>query len=70
MAQRIVRKPELLHRLGISATTLKRKIRAGQIPPPVNYGPQLRGWPDDVAEQIFQAALNGEWAEDYGGEAA
>ncbi|WP_448380911.1 helix-turn-helix transcriptional regulator [Gloeomargarita sp.] len=42
--QTLVRKPEVLNRLGISRSTLTRWIRCGVFPPPVQIGPRAVGW--------------------------
>lgn len=36
---------EVAHRRGISVSTLKRMIRAGEFPPPVKLSPGRVGWP-------------------------
>ena len=44
MRQRILRKAEVLARIGFSYSTLKRKVRAGEFPAPVKLGPRSVGW--------------------------
>jgi len=42
----IFRKRDLCARLGVSATTLWRWVRAGKFPQPVRLGPNTVGWPE------------------------
>jgi len=40
----LLRKPEVLSRLGISKSTLTRWVENGTFPPPVQIGPRAVGW--------------------------
>ena len=40
----LLRKPEVLSRLGISKSTLTRWVAIGFFPPPVQIGPRAVGW--------------------------
>jgi prophage regulatory protein len=40
----LLRKPEVLSRLGISKSTLTRWVASGLFPPPVQIGPRAVGW--------------------------
>jgi prophage regulatory protein len=41
---RIIRRREVIHRVGVSGTTLWRMTRAGQFPLPVSLSPGSVGW--------------------------
>lgn len=43
-AQRVLRRKTLASLLGISETTLWRRVRAGLVPPPVQFGNGQIGW--------------------------
>lgn len=46
MNNTMLRQPEVLRRIGLSRTTLWRKIRAGDFPAPFQLGPNSIGWPE------------------------
>lgn len=41
----IIRKPQLLDRLGFSKSTLYKMISKGEFPPPVHISTRVSGWP-------------------------
>ena len=41
---RFLRKPEVLNRLGVSASTLYRWTKFGRFPEPVEVGPRVVAW--------------------------
>ena len=53
---RMLRMPEILARLGVSRTTVWRKIRRGEFPPLVQLGPNSVGLPEPEFDQ-YQASL-------------
>jgi prophage regulatory protein len=59
-ATRILRRPEVLATLGISASTLARGIAAGRYPKPVAVGTRAVGWRDtDVQKCIARLQPSG-----------
>jgi prophage regulatory protein len=40
----VLRRPDVVHLVGLSAKTIVRWVRAGTFPPPVKLGPQAVGW--------------------------
>nr|WP_299245355.1 AlpA family transcriptional regulator [uncultured Halomonas sp.] len=42
--QRLLRRPDVLHRCGISNSTLHRLINAGDFPAPIQLGPRAVAW--------------------------
>jgi len=44
MNDRILRKPEVLERTGLSGTTLWREVKAERFPSPVQLSPHRIGW--------------------------
>ncbi len=59
----IIRRPELLRRLGLSDSGLDRAIVDGFIPPAVKLSPdptrRAIGWPDYEADEIISARIAG-----------
>ena len=50
-SDRILRKPAVLTRIGVSDTTLWRMVKAGRFPAPVRLSPGTVGWHEsDVSE--------------------
>ena len=53
---RILRKPEVVHRVGLSGMEIWRREKAGRFPRRVRLGPQSVGWVeaeiDDYLEQL------------------
>ena len=56
---RILRKPEVVHRVGLSGMEIWRREKAGRFPRRVRLGPQSVGWVeaeiDDYLEQLVAA---------------
>ena len=42
--ERMIRLPELLMRTGLSASSVYRSVRRGDLPRPVTLGPNAVGW--------------------------
>lgn len=61
--KRLLRRPDVLHRCGISNSTLHRLINAGDFPAPVQLGPRAVAWVESqidqwIEERISQARPN------------
>jgi prophage regulatory protein len=57
MAERVLRKEELLKKVGLSFGSIERKERAGEFPKRVRLGPQAVGWLEsEVDEWIAERA--------------
>ncbi|MGJ7458161.1 helix-turn-helix transcriptional regulator [Halomonas sp. RA08-2] len=53
--ERLLRRPEVLHRCGISNSTLHRLINAGTFPAPIQLGPRAVAWVESgITEWIEQ----------------
>ena len=50
MIRKIYRAPEVDQLFGWSPSTRKRKIKAGEFPPPIRLGPNMNGWPEELLE--------------------
>jgi prophage regulatory protein len=57
MNQRIIRKPELFARVGLSDATIWRMEKAGKFPQRVRLGGNSVGWIDDEIEGWFADRL-------------
>ncbi len=59
----LIRRPEVLHRCGISNTTLHRLIKEGDFPAPIQLGPRAVAWVesevDSWIEQRIKASHKG-----------
>jgi prophage regulatory protein len=55
MGLKILRRKTLLEKLGFSSATLHRKIKAGEFPPPLRLGPNMRGWMENVADDYLNS---------------
>jgi len=51
MGKRIIRKPELLSRIGLSGVTIWRLEKAGLFPKRIQLGGNSVGWFDDEIDQ-------------------
>ncbi len=49
--ERLLRLPEVLHRVGLAKPTLYQKIAAGEFPRPVRIGPRAVAWPASVIDR-------------------
>lgn len=62
--QRLLRRPDVLHRCGISNSTLHRLINAGDFPAPIQISPRAVAWiefeVDTWIQQRIQASRAGE----------
>ena len=58
MNQRIIRKPELIARVGLSDATIWRMERAGKFPRRIRLGGNSVGWIDQEIESWFNDKLN------------
>ena len=43
---RMLRAPQVIIRTGLSRSTIWRRVKAGDFPPPVELGVQAVGWPE------------------------
>ena len=53
--RRIIRKPELFSKVGLSDATIWREEKAGRFPKRIRLGGQSVGWFSDEIEGWFQA---------------
>ncbi|AMD02491.1 helix-turn-helix transcriptional regulator [Halomonas chromatireducens] len=70
--QRLLRRPDVLHRCGISNSTLHRLINTGDFPAPVPLSPRAVAWVETeidhwIEERISQARPNRNGANCLGG---
>ena len=56
---RIIRRPEVLNRLGIGNTALHYRIKEGLIPPPIPLGARAVGWLEHELDQVLKAMAAG-----------
>ena len=52
---RVIRKPTVLARVGVSDTTLWRLVRAGKFPRPMQLSPGTVGWPEHEVDAWIAA---------------
>lgn len=58
MVDRILRRREVEHRVGLSRSTLYYRMQRGEFPQPVQLGPRAVGWREaDVDEWIRSRAV-------------
>jgi prophage regulatory protein len=60
--RRLLRRKEVLNRLGIGSSTLHDWIRRGYFPKPIQLGPNTVGWLDTTVDELLTArerAANG-----------
>ena len=55
MSEKVLRRRALLAKLGFSSATLHRKIKAGEFPPPLVLGPNMRGWTEKSADDFINS---------------
>lgn len=48
---RLLRRPEVEHRVGFSRSTLYSLVQAGQFPAPVKIGARCVAWPEQAIDQ-------------------
>lgn len=51
MSTKILRTKKVLDRIGMSRTSLWRKVRDGEFPPGIKLGPNSIGWKEEVVEE-------------------
>ena len=54
---RILRRPAVLARAGISASTLERLVRRGEFPRPLKISTRCVGWPSAVVDAWLRARV-------------
>jgi predicted DNA-binding transcriptional regulator AlpA len=63
MMLQIIRRPELVKRMGLTNSGLDRAIRDGFVPPPVKLSPdptrRAVGWPAHEADEVIAARIAG-----------
>jgi len=60
---KLLRRPKVEERTGLSTTSIYEQMEAGTFPRPVPIGPRAVAWPEQVVEQWIQdriAAANAE----------
>ena len=59
----LIRRPELVSRLGMTDSALDRAIRDGFVPPPIKLSPdptrRAVGWPAHEADEVIAARIAG-----------
>jgi prophage regulatory protein len=55
----ILRKPEVLLRVGLKTTAFYTLIKSSRFPKPVRIGPKAVGWPSDEVELVLTAMVAG-----------
>lgn len=62
MSTRILRRPEVRHKTGLTDSALDRLIRSGQFPKPIRLSPDPQsravGWIEDDVEQYIEARIS------------
>ena len=56
---KILRRSQVLESLGISSSTLDRRINDGLFPPPVPISLRSRGWPEHEVQAILRNVIGG-----------
>lgn len=61
MSHKLLRLPAVIKRVGMSRSSVYRKIQEGSFPAPIKISERLNGWPESaiddwIAEKIRQAA--------------
>lgn len=56
---KIIRTWDLARRLGVDRSTIWRWVRNSIIPPPIQIGPQVRGWRADDIERWLSERSGG-----------
>lgn len=51
---RLIRKPEVLARLGIPRSSWDRGVRLGRFPKPVQLGPRAVAWTEKSIDQLIE----------------
>lgn len=51
---RLLRRPQVLERVGVSGRTLDRKIAAGGFPAPVHPGPGISAWLEHEVDKYIE----------------
>ena len=59
MATRLLRLPAVLHRTGLSRSTVYVLMKAGKFPRPRRIGARAVGWPEDEIEAWINARPRG-----------
>ena len=57
--QRIIPRQEVLNILGLSSSTLDRRIHAGLFVPPISLLERRKGWPENEVTEIVNAMVSG-----------
>ena len=55
----LLRMRQLEQRLGVKRVTIYKRIRLGQLPPPVKYGSHVSIWPSDEIDACCAAIIRG-----------
>lgn len=54
---RLIRLPEVRHRVGLHRATIYRLIKKGEFPAPVILGVNSRAWPEHVVEEWIKGRI-------------
>ena len=61
--QRIIPRQEVLNILGLSSSTLDRRIHAGLFVPPISLLERRKGWPENEVTEIVNTMVSGAYEE-------
>lgn len=56
-ARRLLRLPEVRHRVGLSRTEIYRRIKRNAFPAPVQLGPQSSAWDSEAIDRWIEDCL-------------
>ena len=51
MADEMLRMPDVMSRVGLSRTSIWRRVRAGTFPAPIELGANSIGWPENAISE-------------------
>ena len=55
--KKIYRPREVDQLFGWSASTRKRKVKSGEMKPPIELGPNMRGWTEEYLEEFREQLI-------------
>jgi predicted DNA-binding transcriptional regulator AlpA len=58
MIKKFYRGPQVDEIFGWSPSTRKRKVKSGELRPPVSLGPNMVGWPEEYLEEYRKGLID------------